>query len=338
MKFTRWACVFLVGVCAVISFSLFAQTPAKPAFEVASIKPLPPLENLMQDLISGKGNIQKLGTTIDATRVDIGAATLKELFQRAYDLKPYQIVGPDWMPAQLYEIHAKLPEGAAKEQVPAMLQTLLEERFKIVSHRENKEQPVYALLVSGEGHKLKEATVEPTPASPEETPVNAPAAKNEVVLGGGESQIKIKANKGGMEFSSGEIGQIRVNTTPNGIVYEFSKMKMSQFATVLSTYVDRPVVDRTELKGAYEMALEISMEEVMAMAQKQLPNLGINLPPGALGGGSSSGLGAGGLGASDPAGAGIFKAVQKLGLKLDSQKAPVETLVIDHIEQTPTED
>jgi uncharacterized protein (TIGR03435 family) len=77
------------------------------------------------------------------------------------------------------------------------------------------------------------------------------------------------------------------------------------------------------------------------MLQKQAPKLGIPLPPSL---GSSGGdlvgaaPGAGGLAASDPAGGGIFQAVQKLGLKLDPRKAPFETLIIDRLEKTPTED
>jgi len=47
--------------------------------------------------------------------------------------------------------------------------------------------------------------------------------------------------------------------------------------------------------------------------------------------------GPGGIAASDPSGGGMFQAVQKLGLKLESQKAPVDKLIIDHIEKNPTE-
>ena len=47
--------------------------------------------------------------------------------------------------------------------------------------------------------------------------------------------------------------------------------------------------------------------------------------------------GAGGLSASSPAGGGLFQAVRKLGLKLDPAQAPMETLVVDHIEKIPTE-
>jgi uncharacterized protein (TIGR03435 family) len=41
--------------------------------------------------------------------------------------------------------------------------------------------------------------------------------------------------------------------------------------------------------------------------------------------------------ASTPGGSAVFSAVEKLGLKLDGRKAPVETIVVDHLEKTPTE-
>jgi uncharacterized protein (TIGR03435 family) len=43
------------------------------------------------------------------------------------------------------------------------------------------------------------------------------------------------------------------------------------------------------------------------------------------------------MAASDPSSGAVFRAVQKLGLKLESRKARVEKLIIDHIEKNPTE-
>jgi uncharacterized protein (TIGR03435 family) len=345
MKLIRFVFPIFFIYCAALSASLFAQTPTKLSFEVASIKPLPPLMTLAEDLKSGKFDLQKLGTTIDGARVDIGATTLSELIIRAYNLKVYQVVGPDWMPSQLFEVHAKIPEGVSKEQIPEMLQSLLEERFKLTAHRENKEQPIYALIVSKDGHKLKEAIADtPTPAAAEDpaktTGEKNSAAKGEFVIDSGEGKVKLKQNAGGMEISGGKIGQARINVTPTGVLYEFSKMGMTDFATVLSTYLDRPVLDMTDLKGSYQVVFEMSMAEVLSMAQKTLPKLGISLPPGLGASGDlvGSAPGTSGLGASDPAGGGIFQAIQKLGLKLDPRKAPFETLIIDRIEKTPTED
>ena len=111
---------------------------------------------------------------------------------------------------------------------------------------------------------------------------------------------------------------------------EAAKITMAGLAELLTGFVDRPVLDMTELKGGYQVTLDLSMQDIIAVARAQ----------GALGGfGGPGGAGAGAAvpAASDPSGGAIFSAVQKLGLKLDARKAPVETIVVDHLEKTPTE-
>jgi uncharacterized protein (TIGR03435 family) len=93
---------------------------------------------------------------------------------------------------------------------------------------------------------------------------------------------------------------------------EASRVTMPQLAETLSRFVDRPVVDMTELKGEYQVALEISMADLTTSARVAgLPGVP---PPGS-----------------------VFVAVQKLGLRLEPRKAQLETIVIDHLEKTPTE-
>src|SRR5665213_133847 len=84
-----------------------AQAPAAPlAFEVATIKPSAPLDqNAMR---SGTAHI---GTRIDASRVDIGTASLFRLICNAYRLRPYQVTGPDWLKTTVFDIQAKIPSG-----------------------------------------------------------------------------------------------------------------------------------------------------------------------------------------------------------------------------------
>src|SRR5215470_13888301 len=114
---------------------LCAQNPA-PTFEVATVKLAP---QMTPDLvISGK---MRIGMRTDAGRVEFGFMSLKDLIQSAYEVKPFQVTGPDWMTAQRFDIVAKLPEGATKEQIPQMLQALLAERFALAIHRDNKEVP-----------------------------------------------------------------------------------------------------------------------------------------------------------------------------------------------------
>jgi uncharacterized protein (TIGR03435 family) len=65
-------------------------------------------------------------------------------------------VGPSWLDEDSFEIVAKMPEGSTSDQIPAMLEALLRERFKLAAHKEDRPRPVYALMVDKGGPKFKE--------------------------------------------------------------------------------------------------------------------------------------------------------------------------------------
>ncbi|MEJ2111706.1 MAG: TIGR03435 family protein, partial [Acidobacteriota bacterium] len=336
MKSLRFAYILSVVISLVLCGSLSAQTEELPSFEVASIKQAPPLQELVMEIQSGKRGVDSLKATVNDARVDIGYIPLNNLIMMGFEMKEYQIVGPDWMPSQAFTVRAKIPEGGSKEQVPGMIQSLLKERFKLATHRGTKEVSVYALTVSKDGHKMTEvAKAENTPKTQEED-AEAPPADPDEQTGSDttEAEMKIEPQANGMVLDMGEAGQLRMNVTPDrGMVLEFGKMNMDGLAEILSQFMDRPVVNKTELKDFYEISLEIPITEVLSMAQRIAPKYGIALPPGISGGNIAGATpDAGGFGASLPSGGGLFNAVEKLGLKLDEQKAPVETLVIDHIE------
>ena len=295
----------------------------QPAFEVASIRSAEQITPAM--IQAGKLHV---GMKIDAGKVDIGYLSLRELIPMAYEVKPFQLTGPDWLSAQRFDILAKLPEGATKEQVPAMLRALLEERFKLKAHRENKEQPVYSLEVAKGGPKFKEAPA-PTDAAKE------PQGKADMVIGAGDQQIKINRTGGGanMMMSSSETGMTKMNVGANGQMHmEMERMTMATLAQTLTPMLDRPVVDHTELKGAFTIALDLSLQDMMQIARAS--GAGANLP--VIGGGAPAGL-APGFTASDPSGGSIFMSVQQLGLRLEKVKAPVETIVVDSVEKNPSD-
>jgi uncharacterized protein (TIGR03435 family) len=137
----------MVGVC------LLAFTPAMSfaegaiAFEVASVKPAAPQA-------PGRFQISMGG---DPGRINYSFVSLKNLIERAYSIKSYQVSGPDWMDSERFDVVAKLPDGAKQEDVPRMLQTLLAERFKLTIHREEKTLPVYAIVVGKNGIKMPKA-------------------------------------------------------------------------------------------------------------------------------------------------------------------------------------
>jgi len=98
----------------------------------------------------------------------------------------------------------------------------------------------------------------------------------------------------------------------------------------------KQVVDMTGIQGNYDATIDLSLAEIIAMAKAA----GVDIPAGAPAGTPG---GAGGPGnvplASDPGGGGtsLTDAVQGMGLKLESRKAMVDQLIVDHLEKTPTE-
>ncbi|HLG95269.1 MAG TPA: TIGR03435 family protein [Bryobacteraceae bacterium] len=299
---------------ALASRIIFAQPPAAPSFEVASIKPA--TMPTPGEAAAGKMHV---GLNIDAQRVDIGFFSLRDLIMVAYRVKPYQVVGPDWMLSERFDVQAKIPEGASREQVPEMLQALLGERFKLATHRDSKEHNVYALVVAKGGPKLKEAApdAEPPP-TPEAT---GPDGKSVQVTRDGKGGFMVNGRGGAIKMRMGQSGVMH---------YEMAKMSMKGLADMLTPFLDRPVVDMSELKGFYEVTLDLSMENMIAAARANgvvvpRPNLSLDAakqPADA---------------ASDPAGGTVFQSIQQLGLKLEARKAPLETIVVDHLEKSPTE-
>src|SRR5215471_18730975 len=148
-----------LGLCAISQ----AQTPASPTFEVASIKPAAPQEmgRMMIGTRGGPG-------TPDPTHATFTNVSLTMLINMAYGVRDYQVTAPGWMDSARFDVLAKVPEGATKEDFKLMLQNLLAERFKLVVHKDTKEAPVYALLTGKNGSKLKE--------SPNNAPAEDPAA------------------------------------------------------------------------------------------------------------------------------------------------------------------
>jgi uncharacterized protein (TIGR03435 family) len=133
MRRIRFALVLGVVLIAVAVMAASQKPAQKLAFEVVSIKPVEPFQI-------------RPGIRISGNRFDC-AMPLQRLITTAYQIKTYQITGPDWLNSQRYEINPTIPEGSSKDQVPGMLQALLEDRFKLKAHLEKKHQPVYALIV-----------------------------------------------------------------------------------------------------------------------------------------------------------------------------------------------
>jgi uncharacterized protein (TIGR03435 family) len=129
------------------------QTP-EPTFDVASVKPAQP------------GRQQGVWTDGSPLRIRIQNLTLKELISHVYEVRGFQVFGPAWIENEKFDILAKLPDSAAKltslqrdKLAAAMGRSLLAERFQLQIHRENRDLPVFALVVAKGGLKIKKTGV-----------------------------------------------------------------------------------------------------------------------------------------------------------------------------------
>ena len=319
----------------------FAQTTAAPSstpspklsFEVASVKASAPLDaqKLVAQLQSG--NMPRFGASVEGDRANYTYMTLKDLIALAYGVKTFQITGPEWLASDHFDIQAKLPEGTSKNDAPAMLQSLLAERFKLAVHRDTSEHKVLSLIVGKDGPKMKE--------SPAATPIdeNAPLQPGETKIPGADGSIRMKVSPdGSMVMNMGSKGVVRekIDMGTMTVHIESTMVTMDGLADMLTSVMStgggagRQVVNQTGLKGNYQVSLDLSMADLLAMVNAQ----------GLMG----AGAGGGNAGqtpvpvASDPAGgSSVYKSVENLGLKLEERKAPILQLIVDHVDKTPTE-
>jgi len=231
--------------------AILAQPPdTRPAYEAASVKPN----------TSGSG-----GSSSHETKGQIifTNLTLKRLVERAYNVQPFQVTGPEWMENVRFDIAAKYPPDTKSADHPGMLRTLLEDRFELAAHRETKEMPGYAWVVAKGGFKLK--PVEP----------------------------------GG--FSTGTSGGRVLTLTA-------TKTSMAALAELVARNLGVMVADKTGLDGVYDFELRWTSEDANP------DDAGADAPPS------------------------LFVALQEiLGLRLQTQKVPVEIVVVDRAERVPTE-
>jgi uncharacterized protein (TIGR03435 family) len=309
-----------LGAAVLASCGLFGQTAATPpAFEVASIKPAPPQT----------GGRMMTRTGGDAGRVDYANVNLKQVLMRAYDVKTYQITGPAWLDTERYDIVAKVPEGVPKEQIPAMLQNLLAERFQMTIHRETKEQGVYALVVGKNGPKLKKSDDSEAAVVGFGGPGSGPPPPPPPPGGASGGMAKRPTGAGPASGTKGTMGAIMFSiNSDTGTSRMQAKTTMAGLTNTLSNMLDRPVVDMTEIQGTYDISLELASDELVGMLPAMAAAGRLPRPPAD--------------GAATPApdsapAASIFTSIQQLGLKLEPRRVPTAYIVVDKAERVPTE-
>jgi uncharacterized protein (TIGR03435 family) len=241
---------FSPAILALVFCAFLSVAQAPTRFDVASIKTNPDRSDPTM-VVNPGGMIY--------TRV-----SLEDCLVEAYGIKPYQISGPDWVGRDHFDITAKADGSHGKDEVTRMLQTLMAERFKLAFHREQKELPVYALVV-------------------------------------GKNGPKSHASEGDGLFSMG--------TAAGGI--GFQRISMFDFAGRFLPsipMIGRPVLDKTALPGRFDFTLSLRPSP--------------NADPGAI------------KRAAVEEGFSLFSyALDQLGLRLESQKAVINFIVIDHVER-----
>jgi len=311
-----------VIVVVLLAVVCYAQQPDNQlTFEVASIKPSPPPEMGMMRVGSRGGP-----GTGDPTRFTASNFSLSNLVTLAYDLRPYQLTAPSWLNSERFDIVAKVPPGATKEQFRVMLQNLLAERFKLVMHREKKELPMFELVVGKGGPKLKES---------EDQADSEPAAGAPPPMPGGPMQDKM--GKDG--FPEMPAGRTMTMMMPGRARMTAYKQTMEALATRLSMSAGRPVMDGTGLKKKYDFTLTYAPEST------GMGPMGMASPSGG-GGMAMVGTAGGPVGGpmpdhtaadAEPLPTLATALQEQLGLKLESKKGPVDIVVVDKIEKVPTE-
>ena len=289
--------LFAQGPVPLPLLTLPAGPPVDPGlrFEAASVKP-------------GGGPGRFL---VQGGRLDMSGMPVRALLRQAFRMADDQVVGvPGWADTESYTVLAKPPDGAPANAMPVLITNLLKDRFKLASHVETRQQPVFNLVLARSdgklGSRLKassaacQATLTAHATQPERT--GPPALPGEP---GGPIPFDPKAPTCG----SGRNGP--------GIIGAGGQ-PIARLAAQLSQALRRPVVDKTGLIGPYDFVLMYTPEAGLAGAS---PTGTPFIAPDA-----------------DPGAPNIFTALQEqLGLKLEGARGPVDVVVIDRIER-PTLD
>ena len=256
-------------------------------------------------------------TNIPLTRYIIFAYKLNGTEELALRMKFWAGLGldvPAWAANTHYDIEARAPASATKDQMRLMMQSLLAERFKLAVHKETRQAPVFAMALEKPGTMGPQLRAHPTSDTcattvfPDAAGVGADTEKNGAPKSAGGTNSSQT-----LPIPCGMIARLPPSTPGlhriGGRNVTLTMVAESLPAqTGLATF-PKPVIDRTGLSGTFDFSLEWTQAVASDMA----------VGPNAQG---------------EEPGPSIAQAMkQQLGLKLESTKGPVELLVIDHVEQ-----
>jgi uncharacterized protein (TIGR03435 family) len=237
-------------------------------------------------------------------RYEIKYATMVDLIHLAYGFDNDKILGgPSWLELDRFDLTGKVPADSTPETHKLMLQSLLAERFKLVAHKDAKALPTYA-LVAGKKPQLKEAEgTEENGCKPQSQSAGGPEA-------GGMRIMMSSAVLGGAEGTT-----TTLTLGPGGTVqYACRNMTMDAFVGGLPRMMGaggslgtNPVLNDTGLEGKWNFDVRWSIG-IVGPAMNQSDRIT------------------------------IFDAVEKqLGLKLEERSVPTPVMVVDSVNEKPTE-
>jgi len=256
-------------------------------FEVASIKP---------DLEQGLMAVRPLPGRL------VADASVRLLIQNAFGVPPFQIEGgPAWIDTERYAVDAKAGNNASRAQTFLMLQSLLEERFQLKTHRETRELPVYSLVAARSGLKL----MPPQEGGCVNLVADAPPDWAEGSMAG-----RMPPPQRGQPPSP-RCGSVNVVLASSGARMQGGQIPMPEFVRVLSTVLGRPVVDKSGFANPFDLRLDFFPDETTPALPAP--------PPGAAPLDSSPSI--------------LTAIQQQLGLRLESAKGSVEVIIVDHVER-----
>jgi uncharacterized protein (TIGR03435 family) len=297
-----------IAVCSMIAPAGLAQASAAPAavpkmeFDVASVKLNKSADPPTMNIPLGPGDqYVPNGGNFTASNLPL---TVYIMF--AYKMTANQAQGmekqvPGWVMTEKYDIVAKTDNhDATKDEMRLMMRALLAERFKLAVHRETGQVPVYALV------QVKPGTLGPKlRVHPASEPCSATLPKPDP-----DAPPPPTTVAGGFPFLCGGITGMPPSA-PGMTAMGARNVSIGLIAGVLTGAgnLGRPVLDQTGLTGKYDFLLEFAPERRPPPAADAAAPL-------------------------DSAGPGLEEALkQQLGLKLESQKGPVDVWIVDHVER-----
>lgn len=310
MNNVRSTCAFaLVTVLTptLTATTAFAQNPAAApaaAFDVASVRPSNPNPDPNNPLSMIALMLPQPGGRFTATNTP-----LQMLIMVAFELQQEaQLVGgPPTLMAAKYDITARVANTAtiAMKELPQLLRSLLADRFKLTTHTETRELPIYDLVLARSDGRL----------GPELKPSKSECANDEILAQQGAALAK-----GDVASFVGKPGPCMVTTDTSGgplnLVMRGDGQEIKQLIEQLSVLTGRTVRDKTGLTGRYDFAMKLDLQMVLALAKKMgapVPAAAANIPQ------------------SD--GSSLMTALnEQLGLKLESTRGPVNVVIIDSVE------